>query len=152
MQEQKKVGIIGAGPSGLLAAKYALQNGFFPVVFEKGGDIGGVWSHEDGAVWQDMTTNLSKYNCKFSDFEWPEGTPIFPPSAMMTSYIEDYATKFDLRKYIKFNCEVVLLAKNSSSYKIKYKNGQETVEEDFKFVIVASGIFVNPNIPNIKGI
>ena len=71
MQIEKRVGIIGAGPSGLMAAKYALANGFTPIVFEKNPGVGGVWNSENGAVWESMTTNLSKYTCCFKDHPWP---------------------------------------------------------------------------------
>lgn len=38
-----KVGIIGAGASGLPAIKTCLEYGFEPVCFEKTNDIGGLW-------------------------------------------------------------------------------------------------------------
>lgn len=42
--QQEMVIIIGAGPSGLAAAKYAKQEKLNFLVFEKFGDLGGVWN------------------------------------------------------------------------------------------------------------
>lgn len=79
-KEKKRVGIIGAGPSGLLAIKYALEHGLHPEAYEKSAGIGGIWNPQTGAVWKDMTTNLSKYTCSFMGFPWPEEAPFYPLS------------------------------------------------------------------------
>lgn len=41
------VAIIGTGPSGLVAAKYAIEQGFNVTVFEQNDIIGGVWWYTD---------------------------------------------------------------------------------------------------------
>lgn len=50
--EQTKAGalnvaVIGAGPSGLVSAKYALEQGFRVTVFEQGEEVGGIWVYTD---------------------------------------------------------------------------------------------------------
>ena len=39
-----RIAVIGAGISGIAAANVLKKNGFEPVVFEKGGKVGGVWA------------------------------------------------------------------------------------------------------------
>lgn len=41
------IAVIGTGPSGLVAAKYAIEKGFNVTVFEQNDVIGGVWWYTD---------------------------------------------------------------------------------------------------------
>lgn len=41
------VAIIGAGPSGIVSAKYAIEQGFKVTVYEQGEEVGGVWVYTD---------------------------------------------------------------------------------------------------------
>jgi dimethylaniline monooxygenase (N-oxide forming) len=67
------VAIIGAGPSGLVAAKYALQAGFDVTVFEASDDLGGQWhaTASHSGVWPGMHANTSRAMTAFSDFGAP---------------------------------------------------------------------------------
>ena len=111
MQDQKKVLIVGAGLTGLATAKFALEAGLVPVVIEKKSGIGGVWNVEEGNAWENMTTNICKYNASFSDFPWPEGASVFPTGTEFYHYIERYAENFKLNAHITFNCEVIRIIK-----------------------------------------
>ena len=44
MTTGNKVAIIGAGMGGLCSAKYSLENGLLPTVFEKSKYPGGLWT------------------------------------------------------------------------------------------------------------
>jgi cation diffusion facilitator CzcD-associated flavoprotein CzcO len=46
----KHVAVIGAGASGIVAAKTLLEHGYTPVVFEKGREIGGVRGGQPAAT------------------------------------------------------------------------------------------------------
>ncbi|TYH78186.1 hypothetical protein ES332_D04G207800v1 [Gossypium tomentosum] len=100
----RKVAIIGAGISGLLACKYTLSKGFHPIVFESQSTVGGVWTKTV------ETTKLQtpKPVYQFSDFPWPElVSEDFPDGQKVFDYVNGYAKHFDLVKHIKFNTKVV---------------------------------------------
>ncbi|KZV15876.1 putative flavin-containing monooxygenase 1 [Dorcoceras hygrometricum] len=101
---EKRVAIIGAGVSGLLACKYALSKGFEPIVFEAKDQVGGRWTQ---TIESTKVQNVKEYY-QFSDFPWPDSVKeIFPHSTQLLEYIQSYAQHFDLLRYVKFSTEVV---------------------------------------------
>ena len=92
----RRVAIIGAGPSGLTSAKYAIENGLVPTVFEKSNDICGLWSNTstNKAVWAGLYSNISYYTEQFSDHSWPKDILIFPTANDIYNYLKSYAKKF----------------------------------------------------------
>ncbi len=102
----KEVAIIGAGMSGLAAAKYILECGMTPIVLEKENDLGGLWHPQTGAVWHSLRTNTSHFTCMFSDFPWKPGTQINPNQKEVFEYIKSYVAHFNLEPHIQFKTQV----------------------------------------------
>ena len=100
----RRVAIVGAGPGGLVAARYLLAHGFEPVLFEQSSGLGGQWNQGAAysGVWPEMFTNTSRVTTRFSDQAWPPGTKMFPRNDEVLAYLERYAGKFGISQHIRF--------------------------------------------------
>lgn len=101
---KKRVVIVGAGVSGLLACKHCVEQGLSPVVFEAESHVGGVWSH----TLESTKLQTPKTYYQFSDFPWPRSLEdtLFPDHASVVDYLTSYASHFDLLSRINFNAKV----------------------------------------------
>ncbi|XP_043721253.1 probable flavin-containing monooxygenase 1 [Telopea speciosissima] len=98
-----KVGIIGAGISGIAAAKQL--SGYEPVIFEATDSIGGVWKH---CSYRSTKLQTPRCDYEFSDFPWPQrDNSTFPSYVEILDYLHSYANHFDVLKYVNFNSKVV---------------------------------------------
>ncbi|KAJ4776900.1 Flavin-containing monooxygenase [Rhynchospora pubera] len=170
--DKRKVGIIGAGVSGLAACKHVIDKGFDPIVFEAEPDIGGVWAHTLESTRLQASTDAYR----FSDFPWPADLAdgACPSHDKVLEYIKAYAQQFNLVKCIRFNSRVMGMeyvgideeemaawetwAGNSKAFNSEKGEWHITVEdlklgitEVFRmdFVIVCIGLYSGtPNIPD----
>jgi dimethylaniline monooxygenase (N-oxide forming) len=99
-----RVAIIGGGISGLAAAKQLAAHD--PVVFEATPSVvGGVWKH---CVYRSTRLQTPRPDYEFSDYSWRNREdPTFPTHAEIVEYLEGYADRFDLWRYIVLGAKVV---------------------------------------------
>ncbi|KAE8375212.1 hypothetical protein BDV26DRAFT_283637 [Aspergillus bertholletiae] len=132
MSQPKKVAIIGAGPSGLVAAKTLLHNypkgAFSPTIFEKSYRVGGLWPSEprnttkepagpqrryhNGFVDPSMPTNQSRFTVTFSDLAWESviggpDIPMFPQAWQAGKYLQAYTERYIPREALRLGHRVV---------------------------------------------
>lgn len=141
-----KIAIIGAGFAGLTTAKHLREFGHEVTVFEKVGDVGGVWSASRN--YPGLSTQNGKDTYHLSDHPMPKNYPEWPSGPQMQAYLESYVEKFGLRKFIKLNTEVKSASQSADG---KWTVATAASAEVFDFVVVCNGIFSKPAIPNYKG-
>ena len=134
-----RIAVIGAGPSGIAAAKYSLEAGFEPTVFESEDQLGGQWSStaKQSGVWPGMRTNTSREMTAFSDFPPPQDYPQYPTAEEMRAYLEAYAGAFGVTNRCRFGTRVH-----------EVRPGWSVDGERFDAVIIASGRFHRPRFPS----
>lgn len=172
-----RVAIIGAGPSGiaqLRAFQSASEKGAdIPeiVCFEKQSDWGGLWNYTwrtgldesgeavHGSMYRYLWSNGPKECLEFADYSFEEhfGRPIasFPPRAVLWDYIKGRAEKADVRGLVRFKTPVrdVSYDESTELFTVTVHDiaNNNTYQEVFDYVVVASGHFSTPNVPEFNG-
>jgi len=172
----KRVAIIGAGPSGLAqlrAFQSAKDKGEdIPeiVCFEKQDDWGGLWNYtwrtgldEFGepvhcSMYRYLWSNGPKEGLEFADYDFEKhfGKPIpsYPPREVLWDYIMGRIEKAGVRDWIKFQTVVRRVeAKDNGKFRVVTQDLVEDKEldEEFDIVINAGGHFSTPNVPEYPG-
>ena len=174
----KRVAIIGAGPCGLgalRAFKKAADAGTdIPeiVCFEKQEDWGGLWHYSwrtgldahgepvHAGMYRYLWSNGPKECLEFADYSFEEhfGKPIpsFPPRAVLEDYILGRAKASGVRDWVRFNTAVRWVSPSPTSDKLMVSSqdleSSEITAKEFDQVIVSTGHFSSPNVPEFDGI
>lgn len=165
--------MIGAGAAGLVAARHLTsQPSIFDVsVFEQASFIGGTWVYTENtgtdehglpihsSMYRNLRTNLPKEIMSFPDFPFPPVWQSFMYHHQVLRYLEDYATKFGLYKYIHFDsvvCSVRPLDKKGSCNPqweviVNDVGTKKSKVLQFEAVIVCNGHYSVPFVPVIPG-
>lgn len=174
-----RVAVIGAGPSGLAqlqafsaVARAGSDASELPevVCFEKQSDWGGLWNytwrtgldeHGDpvhGSMYRYLWSNGPKECLEFADYPFDThfGKPIpsFPPRAVLYDYITGRARASGVRDQIRFNTAVRWVSWDGSHFSVSVDDRSEgggPGTEEFDYVIVATGHFSTPNVPEYPG-
>jgi trimethylamine monooxygenase len=173
----KRVAVIGAGPSGLAQLRAfqsaAAKGANIPevVCFEKQANWGGLWNYSwrtgldengepvHGSMYRYLWSNGPKEGLEFADYSFDEhfGRPIasYPPRAVLFDYIEGRVKKAGVRDWIRFNTGVRNVSFDAATKQFSvtvHDFTEDRVYTDlFDFVVVASGHFSTPNVPSFEG-
>ncbi len=148
--------VIGAGVSGLVAAKVLLGRGHDVHVVERGGDLGGVW--EPARSYPGVRTQTPRDLYSFTDAPMPSEYPEWPSGTQVHAYLDAYAHRFGLRPRIRFRTEVLLLQQRPGRdgwFVTLRQNdpGADAAEvvEHYDAVVVATGQFSQPRTLPLPG-
>ena len=138
-----RVLVVGAGASGLAAAKTLLENGAEVVIVEKTGIIGGVFAD----AYEGAHQVSSKYITPFSDLRLGPEVESHQSLDDYVAYLHCYAVEHDLMRYMR-HASVDDVSRTRRGYRATLSDG--TVEA-FDRVAVCSGLHQSPKIPQIPG-
>ncbi|KAL1921980.1 uncharacterized protein VTP21DRAFT_10622 [Calcarisporiella thermophila] len=184
----KRVGVIGAGAAGIIAAKNLSQHGFEVKIFERNDTFGGTWIYTDrvgsappipcthqkvadpplvpeasspvhpSAIYKNLHTNLPHPIMSFYKSPFPEDLTLFPHHSDVLEYLVSYAHENNLAQLVEFDCEVIdatdRLEDGESGWMLTiFKRRDGSIrKERFDAVVVATGHFYAPYIPEVEGL
>lgn len=101
--------VIGAGSSGLTAAKNLREYGLEAEIIEREDEVGGNWNFEKpySRVYESTHTISSKPFTQYPDFPMPDSFPDYPHHSEILAYLKQYARHFGLYDITEFDTEVV---------------------------------------------
>ena len=145
--------IIGAGSSGMAAAKALHARGVPFEGFEIGSDIGGMWRYQNdnglSSAYRSLHIDTSRGNLGYPDHPIPETYPDFLSHAEVLEWLESYASRFDLKRHFRFRTTVTHVARGPDGvWRVELAGGES---RSYRAVIVASGHLWDPRMAAFPG-
>jgi cation diffusion facilitator CzcD-associated flavoprotein CzcO len=140
--------IIGAGSSGIAAAKTLHERGFEFDCFEKSNRIGGNWVYKNpngmSAAYRSLHINTSRERMEYPGFPMPDSYPDFPHHTHIAAYFEAYVDHFGFRDRITFETAVERAEPGAARWDITLDTGET---RRYDVLLVANGHHWDPRWP-----
>src|SRR3954452_387650 len=142
------VAIVGAGFSGLgLAIRLREQGERDFIVLERGSDVGGTWYFN---TYPGCACDVPSHLYSFSFAPNPEWTQTYSPQGEIEDYLRRCADRFDVRRSIRFGCEVTGAAWDEEGGRWRVETSDGTLAA--RVLVSAMGPLVEPRIPDLPGL
>lgn len=153
---------------------------FSPVIFDTRHEVGGLWpKHPSGPAQKAnsptldpaMRTNLSRFTVAFSDLSWESAMgdadpPMFPQARQVGQYLAAYVDRYIPNDVLRLGHRVTRALRTAEAdpaarWKVEWSQSSDqgashrsddVESEDFDFLVVASGYFARPFLPEIPGL
>ncbi|NNC99539.1 MAG: NAD(P)-binding domain-containing protein, partial [Gammaproteobacteria bacterium] len=150
-EKNVKVAIIGAGISGIAAARAAINKGVAFDMYESAAHIGGIWHFDEApdrtSVYYNLFCNTTKQMMSYSDFPFEDDIPDMPYHTQIDRYLNDYVDRHSIRDHIRFEDPVTTLRKVNNRWELSSQGHQATYDA----VLVANGHHSARSIPKVEG-
>jgi cation diffusion facilitator CzcD-associated flavoprotein CzcO len=143
--------VIGAGVAGIYQIKLLADLGVDATVLDAAGGLGGTWysNRYPGARFdsESYTYGFSFSKELLNEWHWKERFSGQPENLRYLNFVAD---KFDLRKYMQFNCKVesAHFDEANNLWRLKIADGRELTS---RFIVMAVGLLSIPTPPRLKG-
>jgi cation diffusion facilitator CzcD-associated flavoprotein CzcO len=152
-----RVCVIGAGSSGLVAARCLIQVGLKVDILEACDDLGGNWNYAlpVARVYRSTHTISSKPGTQFPDYPMPDSYRDYPHHTEVLEYLRGYAEHYNLGGIIEFGAEVQSVEPSETTgptgdrcWDVILSGGEA---RRYGALVIANGHNSQPNVPEYPG-
>ncbi|PQZ56906.1 MULTISPECIES: NAD(P)/FAD-dependent oxidoreductase [unclassified Microbacterium] len=144
--------VIGAGPSGLAAARALQKRGIAVDGYESSHGVGGLWDIENprSTMYESAHLISSRTTTEFAEFPMKSRVD-YPGHRVLKQYFEEYARHFALSSLFRFDTRVTRLEQRDDGWDLTSTGpgGEET--RRYAGVVLANGTLAKPNVPTFPG-
>ena len=142
--------IIGAGSSGIAAAKALHDRAIDFDCIEKSDRVGGNWvfGNKNGmsSAYEGLYINTSRDRMQYVDFPMPRSYPDFPHHSQIAAYFDTYVDHFGFRKHILFDTGVERAELDDrGTWRVRLSSGETRA---YDHLLVANGHHWDPLMPD----
>ncbi|WP_217183319.1 NAD(P)/FAD-dependent oxidoreductase [Streptomyces sp. AC495_CC817] len=144
--------VIGAGPSGLAAARALNRRGLRVEGYEASHDVGGLWdiSNPRSTMYESAHLISSRTTTEFAEF--PMRTDVdYPGHRVLREYFRDYAAEFGLTELFLFRTRVTRLEPRDGGWDLTSSGPEGEQTRRYSGVVLANGTLAEPHVPTFAG-
>jgi hypothetical protein len=155
----KRVCVIGAGPSGITALKNLLDEGIEAIAYDRNEDVGGNWIYSEeeshSSVFETTHIISSKTLSQYEDFTFDDFDPTvadYPSHDELRRYFQAYARHFKLYDHIEFGTMVLHCQRHGAErWEVRVEKDGIEKTEYFTDLVVCNGHHWKPRYPVYPG-
>lgn len=142
--------VVGAGPSGLATSRALARLKIEHVVYEKHGDVGGIWDidNQGTPVYESAHFISSKWTSGFAGFPMRETLADYPHHTEVLGYLREFADAYGLRRHVRFGAQVESATPEGDGWHVRFADGRSALHRG---VICANGVTWLPSTPQWPG-
>lgn len=163
---ERRVAVIGAGPSGLAAARALDRAGLAFDGYEAHADVGGLWDIDNprSTVYESAHLISSRTTTQFDELPMDSAAD-YPSHRELLRYFRRYADEFGLRDRFRFGTRVLGVepaggddsgrsgwtVRSAPAGSVPGSGADDAVERTYSHVVIANGTLAEPNVPTLPG-
>ncbi len=149
----RRYAVIGAGPSGLAAARALQREGIAFDGYEASTGVGGLWDIDNprSTMYDSAHLISSRTTTEFTEFPM-DAVADYPGHRELIRYFRAYAAHFGLAEHFRFESPVTRLSpREGRTWELTAATPAGEVSRVYDGVIIANGTLAEPHVPDFRG-